>query len=95
MPNQTRIERRFITLRRSKPSAQPSGMSPAVAMILGDETYYGDNPPEWLEGRNQRPCQTAGEAIAARKRLVKRLERFGRANAAARAARTRRPGSRR
>lgn len=49
----------------------------STSEVLQDETYFDDGPPQWLEGRTQRPCQTAAEAEAERKRLIKRLRRFG------------------
>lgn len=59
---------------------------PTVAerVILGDERHYGDGPPQWLEGRRKRPGQTAAEAVAERRRLVKRLRRFGKSDPRAR-----------
>lgn len=55
----------------------------AVAHILSEEAYFGDGDPQWLEGRNQHPCQTAEGAETERKRLVKRLRRFGKHDTAA------------
>ena len=51
--------------------------APVERIILADEQHYGDGPPQWLEGRHKRPAQTAAEAVAERRRLVKRMRRFG------------------
>ncbi len=51
--------------------------------VLSNEFYYGDGFPHWHQGRDHRPCQTAAEAKANRKKVVKRLRRFGKAIAAA------------
>lgn len=48
----------------------------AEALVLFDVQHYGDGPPQWLEGRRKRPCQTAAEAAVERLRLVQRLRRF-------------------
>lgn len=53
-------------------------------LILSDERLYGDGPPQWLEGRSKRLCQTAADAAAQRRLLVKRLRRFGRLDPRAR-----------
>jgi hypothetical protein len=53
----------------------------AVRLILADERLYGGSPPHWFEGRRQRPCETAAQAKAERRRRVKRLRRFGKKNA--------------
>lgn len=61
---------------KSSPARPPS----SVRAILGNERYYGDGPPEWLQAASRRPCQTAREAEAERRRDVQRLHRFGKAN---------------
>ncbi|MCJ2086455.1 hypothetical protein MKK88_10685 [Methylobacterium sp. E-005] len=48
----------------------------AEALVLFDVQHYGDGPPQWLEGRLKRPCQTAAQAAVERLRLVQRLRRF-------------------
>ncbi|WP_237480622.1 hypothetical protein [Lichenibacterium dinghuense] len=54
-----------------------------MRVILANEPLYGDGPPQWFEGRRQRPCQTAAQAQAERRRRVKRLRRFGKKQPAA------------
>jgi hypothetical protein len=63
--------------------AQSHAAPTSVRAVLSNETYFGDGKPQWLESRNQHPCQTAEEAEIERKRLIKRLRRFGKHNAAA------------
>ncbi|ABY28680.1 hypothetical protein [Methylorubrum extorquens] len=48
----------------------------AERLILGDELHFGDDHPQWWEGRRKRPCQTAAEAAVERLRLVQRLRRY-------------------
>lgn len=45
-------------------------------VILDNELRYGDDYPQWLEGRRERPCQTAASAAVERLRLVQRLRRY-------------------
>lgn len=52
----------------------------AARLILADERLYGDGPPQWFEGRQKHPCETAAQAKAGRRRRVKRLRRFGMKN---------------
>ncbi len=65
--------------RKHNVAANPD-VTPMVRKVLGNEAYYGDGPPQWLEGKHQRRCQTASEADAERKRAIKRLRRFGKDN---------------
>src|SRR5215207_10038229 len=51
-----------------------------VRSILRQGRYYGDGPPQWLEGKKQRRCQTAEQAKIERRKTVKRLRRFGKEN---------------
>ncbi len=43
--------------------------------ILDDEEWYGDGPPQWREGKAQRPAQTADEAHDVCLKLVRRIRR--------------------
>jgi hypothetical protein len=66
--------------RSHHPTREPGA---AVVTILSEERHYGDGPPQWLEGRNRHPCQTAEQAEIERRRLIKRLRRFGKHHAPA------------
>jgi hypothetical protein len=49
---------------------EPGLISPLIARVLQDETYYGDGPPNWPKARS------SNDAKEARIRYVKRLRRF-------------------
>src|SRR3954471_17065466 len=55
----------------------------SVRAILENEACYGDDASRWRVGKRDQPYQTAAEAEAARRKLVKQLRRFGRAAARA------------
>ena len=51
--------------------------------ILSQEGHFRNGPPKWREGKKKRPCQTAEEAQIERRKMVKRLRRFGKENSEA------------
>ena len=57
--------------------------TPVVRRLVGRTCCYADGPPAWLEGKDKRQSQTAGQAHAERLRLIKRLRRFGKDNSSA------------
>ena len=42
------------------------------------ERFFGDGPPHWLVGADNRPCETVAEATAAAQREIKRLRKQAR-----------------
>jgi hypothetical protein len=55
----------------------------AIAIILADARLYRNGSPQWDEGRLRRPCQTARQACAERRKAIYRVRRFGKENKAA------------
>src|SRR4051794_14459973 len=49
----------------------------------GARRWYGDGPPRWVQGAKQQPCQTAEEAVDARRKAIKHLKKHGTGNPAA------------
>lgn len=39
--------------------------------------WYGDGDPQWTQGKRGRPCQTAEQALAERRKAIKLLKRHG------------------
>lgn len=59
---------------------------PPVEEILhgaGGERWFGDGPPQWTQGRSNRPAKTSQQARLNRLQSVKALRRHGRGNEAA------------
>jgi hypothetical protein len=46
-----------------------------MGMIHLRERFYGDGPPQWTMGPNDKSCETAADALQARKIAIKRLRR--------------------
>jgi hypothetical protein len=58
----------------------PVQTSPLICEVLESKRYEGNGPPHWRVGRNNKPCQTAEEAEQQRRKLIKRLRRYGQEN---------------
>ena len=53
-------------------------ITPILRATLADEDWYGNGPPQWLEGRGkpwERPCETAAEARQRRESAARKLTR--------------------
>jgi hypothetical protein len=61
--------------------------TPRIKRILrgrGGQRWYGNGPPQWLQGPKKQPCQTADEAVEARLKAVKHLKKHGSGSSARR-----------
>lgn len=50
----------------------------------GGRRWYGNGPPDWPQGPEKQPCQTAEEAVEARRKAIKHLRKHGSGSSAAR-----------
>jgi hypothetical protein len=58
--------------------ARSPDVTAIVQATLADERWFGDGPPQWLEGRGkswERPCETAAEARQRRESAARKLTR--------------------
>jgi hypothetical protein len=62
--------------RRTNKYSDTPDVTPRTREILRQERWYGNGPPQWLVGREQRSAQTAHEVYDQRLQLVKRLRRY-------------------
>lgn len=69
MPQNPRHPRCFEGALQVKPSL----IDRLTTEILSDEALYGDGPPQWLQGKSKKPCKSADEADADRRKLIKLL----------------------
>jgi hypothetical protein len=45
--------------------------------------WYHNGPPQWLQGRKKQPCQSADQALKARRKAIKHLKKHGSGSSAA------------
>jgi hypothetical protein len=64
----------------SRNRSHSTPIHPDVRLILqGSEAakWYGDGPPQWQQGRKKASCQTAVEAVEARRKAIRHLDWHG------------------